>query len=210
MRPRDPKRSPSWRGSSQRTWWMPPRGRFANSPTSARPTSARCAKRRSRRPRRRAPCSSRETPAEALAVLGAFPAPALVADALDTLRQAAAEIDAARKSVATGAAPARQAALARLAGWEPFDLVERALTELRGLDEERTAEDARVEALRIASAAERTVNDARAAFLRGEYESAIRALEGFEVPHLVDGTLCRARSGASGHRTRPPRCHWGR
>ena len=116
---------------------------------------------------------------EALRLLKAFSAPALVADTLRNLREAADEIDAARAAVAREPAPLRRTAIERLERREPKDLFAHSLVELRALDAERRVAEQQAEAERIAADAERVSVEARQQFARGEHEDALKTLEGF-------------------------------
>ena len=134
----------------------------------------------------------------AIEMLEGFTPPEPVASTLAAFRDAIRAIEDARISITAegAAAAARRAALDQLSRREPRDLFERALAELRVIDQQRTAAEAKAEAERIEAEArenlarqkaraEQAATAARAQFVEGAYDRAIQSLAEFQPPDLV-------------------------
>ena len=122
---------------------------------------------------------------DALGLLNAFRAPDLVVGTRTALHAAAQEIQAARTAVAREPAFIRRTTIERLERMTPRDLFERAIAQLRKIDDERTSAEKREDVERIAAAAERAAWTAREQFARGEHRAALKALESYVPAHAV-------------------------
>ena len=129
--------------------------------------------------------------AEAVAQLEPKASWTLVAAALKELRGATEAIAVAEHAVEHGDEPARSAALADLARFQPADLVKVAADLLGERARQRTDDE---EAVRAEAAT--AVNESRARFVAGDSTAALEILGAFRAPALVAKSLKVLRDAA--------------